>query len=128
MLRASLIGNPGAEPEVRYSSAGEQITSIRVAVNQRKKDPDTDQWRDATNWFRVRCTGWTAEAAQKLSKGSRVYVVGRLEINEYQRRDGAPGVSYDVWANEIHSFASPRQDAAAAAPQSTTRGDEDPPF
>jgi single-strand DNA-binding protein len=117
MLRCSIIGNLGADPEVRYSQKGEQITTIRVAVNQHKKDPDSDEWRDSTNWFRVRCAGWTAEAASKLSKGMRVYVVGRLEINEYQRRDGGQGVSYDIWPNEIHSMdRGQRQEAAASAP------------
>jgi single-strand DNA-binding protein len=123
MLRASLIGNLGGDPELRYTQKGEQIVTVSVAVNQRKRLPGTEEWKESTEWFRVRCAGWRAELAQKLGKGQRVFACGRLEINEFQRRDGSPGVAYDIWADELHGMSGPRGEVAngasqAAAPQS----------
>jgi single-strand DNA-binding protein len=113
MLRASLIGNLGGDPELRYTQKGEQIVTVSVAVNQRKRLPGSEEWKESTEWFRVRCTGWRAELAQKLGKGQRVFVCGRLEINEFQRRDGSPGVAYDIWADELHGMSAARSDALA---------------
>jgi single-strand DNA-binding protein len=120
MLRASVIGNLGGDPEIRYSQRGEQIVTISVAVNQRKRVPGSEEWKESTEWFRVRCTGWRAELAQKLGKGQRVFVCGRLEINEFQRRDGSPGVAYDIWADELHGMsAAARGEVANGAGQAT---------
>jgi single-strand DNA-binding protein len=119
MLRASLIGNLGSDPEIRYSQKGEQIVTVSVAVNQRKRLPGSEEWKESTEWFRVRCTGWRAELAQKLGKGQRVFVCGRLEINEFQRRDGSPGVAYDIWADELHGMSGPRGEVANGASQAT---------
>jgi single-strand DNA-binding protein len=116
MLRASLIGNLGSDPEVRYTQKGEKLVTIRVAVNQRKRAPDSDQWTESTEWFRVRCSGWRAEEATKLAKGTRVYVCGRLEFQQFQRRDGTPGVSYEIWADELHGWA-PRGEPSDAQPR-----------
>jgi single-strand DNA-binding protein len=108
VLRASIIGNLGGDPEVRYTQKGEEIVSVSVAVNQRKRMPDSDELKEVTEWFRVRCSGWRADLAQKLTKGQRVYVCGRLEINHFERRDGSRGTSYDVWADELHGMSPPR--------------------
>lgn len=115
MLRASIIGHLGGDPEVRYTQKGEQLVTVSVAVNQRKRNPDNDEWTESTNWFRIRCNGWRAELAQKLSKGQRVYVCGRLEINEYERRGGGTGISYDVWADELHGMGAPKTESSNGA-------------
>lgn len=123
MLRASVIGNLGSDPELRYSQKGEQIVTVRVAVNQRKRVPNTeDQYQESTEWFRVRCTGWRAEQAQRLSKGQRVYVCGRLEIGHWQRQDGSAGVGYDIWADELHGMSAPRGEAPAASDGPSANG------
>src|SRR5438445_6077743 len=54
MLRASIIGNLGGDPELRYSQKGEQIVTVSVAVNQRKRLPGSEEWKESTEWFRVR--------------------------------------------------------------------------
>src|ERR671927_1694577 len=104
MLRVSLLGNLGAEPETRYSQKGSQVTSFRVAVNQLRTDADGER-QESTEWFRVRAMGRLAESSQRLVKGGRVLVVGRLEISHFQSRDGEPRVGFDVWADEVISLA-----------------------
>ena len=121
MLRASVIGNLGGDPELRYTQKGEMVATISVAVNQRKRLPGSEEWKESTEWFRIRCTGWRAELAQKLGKGQRVFVCGRLEINEFQRRDGSPGVAYDIWADELHGMLGPRSEATNEAQPRQTR-------
>src|ERR687886_280732 len=100
MLRVSLIGNLGAEPETRYSQKGSQITTFRVAVNQVRTDADGER-QESTEWFRVRAMGRLAESSQRLARGGRVLVVGRLDITRYQSRDGEPRVGFEVWADEV---------------------------
>jgi single-strand DNA-binding protein len=113
MLRISLIGNLGGDPEIRYSQKGTQLTEFRVAVNQVRTDPDGNR-QESTEWFRVRISGRQAEFAQSLTKGSRVLVIGRLDISHYQGKDGESRTGFDVWADEVQSF-SRRETAEAAA-------------
>ena len=103
MLRVSLLGNLGADPEVRYSQKGAVITAFRVAVNQVRTGPDGER-QENTEWFRVRVSGPRGEFAQRLTKGQRVLVIGRLDISHYTSREGEARVGYDVWADEVQSM------------------------
>ena len=104
MLRVSLLGNMGADPEVRYTAKGTQIVSIRVAVNQVRTGPDGER-QESTEWFRVRVSGRQSEFVQRLSKGTRVLAIGRLDISHYQSRDGEPRTGFDVWADEVQAMS-----------------------
>jgi single-strand DNA-binding protein len=95
----------GADPEVRYSAKGTQIVSFNVAVNQVRKGPDGER-QESTEWFRVRVSGYQTEFAQRLSKGTRVLVMGRLDISHYQSRDGEPRTGFDVWAEEVQTMSA----------------------
>ena len=100
MLRVSLLGNLGADPEVRYSAKGTQIAQFNVAVNQVRTGPDGER-QENTEWFRVRVMGTRADYVLRFNKGQRVLVVGRLDIGHYQSREGETRTSFDVWADEI---------------------------
>lgn len=100
MLRVSLLGNVGADPELRYSQKGTAVTTFRVAVHQVRTSAEGER-QESTEWFRVRAVGRLSEIAQRLTKGSRVVVAGRLEISRYQSREGEPRVGFDVWADEV---------------------------
>ena len=104
MLRVSLLGNMGADPEVRYTAKGTQIVSIRVAVNQVRTGPDGER-QENTEWFRVRVAGRQSEFVQRLSKGTRVLAIGRLDIGHYQSRDGESRTSFDVWADDVQAMS-----------------------
>src|SRR5919199_4800035 len=76
--RVQLIGHLGQDPETKYTATGTARTTFRVATSQRWKDVD-GQVQEATEW--TRCVAWGALAevcAQYLSKGSRIYIAGRL--------------------------------------------------
>src|SRR5438132_1390912 len=124
MLRVSLLGNLGADPEVRYTQKGTQIVSFRVAVNQVRTGPDGER-QESTEWFRVRVSSRLGEYVQRFSKGTRVLVVGRLDIGHYQSKDGELRTSFDVWADEVQGmsprpssepFGATESDAEAAEP------------
>jgi len=103
MLRVTLLGNLGADPELRYTSSGSAAASFRVAVNQIRKGPDGER-QENTEWFRVTATGPRVEWVKRLTKGNRVMVVGRLQISHYKSRDGEPRTGFDVWADEVESM------------------------
>lgn len=104
MLRVSLLGNLGGDPEVRYNQKGTQLVSFRVAVNQVRTGPDGER-QESTEWFRVRVPSRQSEFAQRLGKGSRVLVIGRLDISRYTAKDGEVRTGFDVWADEIQGLA-----------------------
>jgi single-strand DNA-binding protein len=103
MLRVSLLGNLGNDPEVRYSAKGTQIVSFRVAVNSVRTGPDGER-QENTEWFGIRVSGRQSEFVQRLGKGSRVLVIGRLDIGRYTTKDGETRPSFDVWADDIQSM------------------------
>src|SRR5919206_4138045 len=105
MLRVSLLGNMGADPEVRYTAKGTQIVSIRVAVNLVRTGPDGER-QENTEWFRVRVSGRQSEFVQRLTKGTRVLAIGRLDVVHYRSKDGEPRVGFDVWADDVQVMSS----------------------
>jgi single-strand DNA-binding protein len=107
MLRVSLLGNLGADPESRYTPKGTQIVSFRAAVNQVRIGPDGER-QENTEWFRVRVAGRQVEFVQRLSKGSRVLVFGRLDIGHYMSKEGETRTSFDVWADDVQAVSSAR--------------------
>lgn len=119
MFRTDLIGNLGADPEKRYTSNGSAIINFRVAVNLRQRVGD--EWKDVTEWVGVRVTGRQTEYAERMTKGTRVYVAGTLDVRRYETRDGKPGFALDVWADEIVAMSVPRSDGADI-PLSEDRG------
>ena len=111
MLNLTLVGNLGAEPTVGATQKGTAVATMRVAVNHSRTDTTTGERTESTEWFRVRAMGRLVDLAQRLTKGSRVLVIGRLDIGHYQSSEGDPRISYDVWADEIIPFGV-RTDAA----------------
>jgi single-strand DNA-binding protein len=117
MLRIEIIGNLGSDPEQRFTGEGVAMTSIRVAVNSRRKGADGESI-ERTDWFRVRTMGSKAEYVQRFTKGQRVLVIGRLEIGEWTTRENEVRTSYDIWADDVINL-SPREDGPRGQGEST---------
>ncbi len=108
-----LIGNLGKDPEMRYTPAGQPVTSFSVASN-RSYNGSNGEKVDETTWFRVTAWGKQAETCnQFLRKGSKVLVEGRLTPDEsggpriWNRQDGTPAASFEVTASTVR-FLSQR--------------------
>jgi single-strand DNA-binding protein len=108
VLRIEIIGNLGSDPEQRFTQDGKAQASIRVAVNSRRLGQDGENV-ERTDWFRARVMGAKADYVAQFHKGQRVLVIGRLEISEWQTREGETRVSYDVLAGDVVNL-SPRED------------------
>ncbi len=84
-----LIGNLGVAPELRHTQNGTPVASLRLATSRRRKDQQTGEWIDETEWHRVTVWGKSAEFCNNyLTKGSRVYVEGRLQTRKWQDQNG----------------------------------------
>lgn len=97
-----LIGNLGAAPEVRHSPVGGQITSIRIATTEHWKDKASNEKREQTEWHRVVFFGKLAEiAGMYLTKGSQVFIEGRLRTRKWQSQDGQDKYTTEIVAEEM---------------------------
>src|SRR4051812_17218024 len=108
MLKASVIGNLGTDPELRYSPSGAPSLRANVASNFRARTPE-GEWEDRTEWVRVIVFGQRAESlVQYLKKGMRVFVDGRLEARPWTDRENRLRAGLEIVASDIE-FMSPRQ-------------------
>jgi len=83
-----LIGNLGADPEVRYSQNGLAVCNFNMATSERWKD-EKGNAKENTEWHRVCAFGRIAEiCGEYLNKGSKVYVEGKLQTRSWEDRDG----------------------------------------
>jgi single-strand DNA-binding protein len=106
MSKATLIGNLGGDPEMRYTAAGRAFTSFSVACGRTYTTAEGER-KEETEWFRV--TAWNKLAeicSQYLSKGSRVYIEGRLSSRTWEGADGQKRFSLEVTANEMQILDS----------------------
>lgn len=92
-----LIGNLGADPEVRYMPSGDAVANIRIATSETWKDRNTGERQERTEWHRVVFFGKIAEIVkQYLHKGSKVYVEGKLRTRKWQGQDGQDRYTTEV--------------------------------
>src|SRR5258708_14990140 len=111
MLNVTLVGNLGADAVVGATRKGTPIATLSVAVNHIRTDTSTGERIESAEWFRVRAMSRLVDVAQRLTKGTRVLVIGRLDIGHYQSREGEERVSYDVSADDLGSLSPPRNDS-----------------
>ena len=93
-----LIGNLGADPEVRRTQDGRPIVNLRVATSDTWRDKATGERREKTEWHRVVIfsEGLAKIAEQYLKKGSKVYLEGALQTRKWQDKDGNDRYSTEV--------------------------------
>lgn len=102
-----IIGNLGAEPEVRYLPSGSAVTNIRVATSEQWKDPQTNELQKRTEWHRITLFNRLGEiAAEYLHKGSKVYIEGSLRTNKWQDQNGQDRYSIDIIASNLQLLDS----------------------
>ncbi len=102
-----LIGNLGADPETRRTPSDMAITRIRLATTERRKDRNTGEWVDHTEWHRVVLFGRLGEvAAEYLRKGSKVYIEGSLRTSRWQDQSGQDRYTTEIIANDMQMLDS----------------------
>ncbi len=105
--KVMLIGNLGADPEVRYMPSGGAVTNISLATTRRWKDRQSGERKDHTEWHRVVFFNRLAEVAgEYLRKGSQVYVEGRIQTRKWQDQSGQDRYSTEIVAEEMQMLGS----------------------
>ncbi|WP_428263199.1 single-stranded DNA-binding protein [Haliangium sp.] len=96
-----LVGNLGADPELRYTQSGAAVCELRVATNESWTDRQ-GQRQERTEWHRIVVWGKQGENASKyLSKGRQVYVEGRLRTRGWEDKDGNKRYTTEIIANDV---------------------------
>ena len=97
-----LVGNLGADPEVRYLPSGDAVANIRLATTDRYKDKQSGEFKEMTEWHRISFFGRLAEiVSEYLKKGSAVYIEGRIRTRKYQAQDGTDRYSTEIVAEQM---------------------------
>lgn len=121
-----LMGNTGRDPEVRYLPSGQPVANVSIATSMKRKNKDTGEITEDTQWHRVTFYDRLAEiAGEYVKKGSPIYVEGRLKYGVYtDKTTGVEKNTTDIIATELQllgakpqgTAAQPVQQRPAAAP------------
>ncbi|KXK06919.1 MAG: ssDNA-binding protein [Acidobacteria bacterium OLB17] len=104
--KITIVGNLGRDPDLRYTPQGVAVCSFSVATNEKRRDK-SGELQDVTTWFKITLWRQQAEnAAKYLTKGSPVYIEGRLRIEEWTDRDNNNRYTLDVQATDMQFIGS----------------------
>ena len=130
-----LIGNVGRDPELRFMASGAAVCNVSVATSSRRKDKNSGETIEETQWHRVTFYERLAEVAgEYLRKGKPVYIEGRLKYGKFADKDGHEKNTVDIIATEMQLLggrdddekpAASRPAAQRPAPAKTGSGFED---
>lgn len=138
--KAIIVGTLGKDPEMRYMPDGKAIANLSVATSEQWKDKQTGEKQEKTEWHKISIFGKLAEiAGEYLTKGSTVYLEGKIQTRKWQDQEGNDRYSTEIVADTMQMLgggsgrateSAPRQ--PQSAPQGTTQGndfdDQDIPF
>ncbi len=124
--RATLLGRLGQDPDLRYTQGGTAVCTISLATNSSIKL--NGEWEDITEWHKVVFWGKMAEVVEEyLSKGSRIYVEGRLQTRSWEDNDGVKRYVTEIVARDMIMLDS-RQDNSGGSHDGPPPSDDDVPF
>ena len=110
--KAIIVGNLGADPEIRYTQSGSQVATFNVATTERWKD-QSGQQQESTEWHRIVAWQRLAEiCGEYLHKGSRVYIEGRIQTRKWQDQNGNDRYTTEIVAREMKMLDSRQGDAS----------------
>jgi single-strand DNA-binding protein len=117
-----LIGNLGADPEVRYSTDNQAITNLRIATSESWKDKVTGETQERTEWHRVALYNRLAQiGSEYLRKGSKVYIEGSIRTSKWQDQSGQDRYMTQIVANNLQMLDS-KGTVGAAGPAASFGG------
>jgi single-strand DNA-binding protein len=144
--KAILIGNLGADPEVRYMQDGTAVASFNIATSEAWKDKASGEKREKTEWHRIVAFRRLGEiCGEYLSKGKQVYIEGRIQTRQWEDKEGIKRYTTEIVASQMQmlgskddSYANNRgtgfrrdetaQDQSAPGPGFPGEPDDDIPF
>ncbi len=140
--KVTLIGNLGADPEIRYTANGSAVANVRLATAESWRDKETGDQQERTEWHRVVFFSRLAEiVGEYLKKGAQVYIEGRLQTRKWQDRDGNDRYTTEIVANEMQMLGgrssgrsedegrrANNSDSSSDKEQNMTRNSPEPPL
>lgn len=122
--RVNITGNLTRDPELRATAGGTQILSFGVAVNDRRKNPQTGAWEDVPNFVDCIVFGQRAEAVSRfISKGSKVAVEGKLRYSSWETKEGQRRSKLEVIVDEIDFLSRQGQQVTSPAAEAAKVAD-----
>jgi single-strand DNA-binding protein len=119
-----LIGNLGADPEVRYTPSGSAVANFRIATSEQWTDKAGEK-QERTEWHRIVAWGRTGEiCGEYLHKGKQVYVEGRLQTRAWEDRDGNKRYTTEVVAQTVKMLGSPGREPSTSSYEAPSAQEE----
>src|SRR5215467_6294416 len=98
--KVTLIGRLGKDAESKFTQSGTSVATFSIATNWRQKDQQTGEWKEHTDWHNI--VLWRSEnVAPYLTKGTQVYIEGRLQTRNYENKEGRKVYVTEVVAEEL---------------------------
>ena len=118
--KVMLIGNLGADPEIRYTASGAPVANISLATAESWRDKDNGELREKTEWHRVVFFGKVAETVEKyVAKGSQLYIEGKLQTRKWQDKEGNDKYTTEVIGSEMRMLG--KRGENLAEPENETK-------
>jgi len=125
--RVILIGNLGADPDLRYTPNGTAICAMSLATSEQWTDKSSGERHERTEWHRVVLWGKLGEvAAQYLHKGSRCYIEGSLQTRKWQAQDGGDRYTTEIKARDMQMLDAGNRSADSHTGAAQTAHDAGP--
>jgi single-strand DNA-binding protein len=103
-----LIGNLGADPEVKYLSNGTTVANFRMATSENRVNRSSGEKTTITEWHRIVAFGRLAEiCGEYLNKGKQVYIEGRIRTRSWEDKDGNRKFTTEIIANQMQMLGTP---------------------
>jgi len=131
-----LVGNLGADPELRTANSGTDIASFSLGTSRPKRDSEGKTYKDAsgftakdTEWHRVTCfNGLGRVIAQHAAKGMLVSVRGRIHNSKWTDREGIERYGYEIIAEDVQFLSRTRPNGGSGGQNDQRELDDDVPF
>lgn len=122
--RVNITGNLTRDPELRATAGSTQMLAFGVAVNDRRKNPQTGAWEDVSNFVDCIVFGSRAEAVSRfISKGSKVAVEGKLRYSSWETKEGQRRSKLEVIVDEIDFLSRQGQQVTSPAAEAAKVAD-----
>jgi len=110
-----LVGNLGADPDMRYMPNGDAVATLRLATTDQWKDKTSGEKKEATEWHRVVLFRRLGEVAgQYLKKGRQIYIEGSLKTRKWTDKEGVERYTTEIVGDEMKMLGNKPEGAAAA--------------
>ncbi|MBW2191659.1 MAG: single-stranded DNA-binding protein [Deltaproteobacteria bacterium] len=122
-----LVGNLGADPDLRHTSNGTAVCELRLATNESWTDKDGKK-QERTEWHRLVAWDKLGEiCAEHLSKGRQIFVEGRLRTRKWEDKDGNDRWTTEIVAKDVQFLGSKDDGGSGGGGSSSSRSDDDAP-